>query len=65
MLEKDFTPKVRQVIEDFDFLACPKCGEGLFTDDDDGIDLLTMLGNDYLSCPFCCHQYHVSYYDLD
>jgi uncharacterized protein YbaR (Trm112 family) len=46
----------------FDYLACPRCHDGIFTDDDEGIAMLIILGLPRLLCPFCSLEYDLSFY---
>lgn len=46
----------------FDYLACPRCHDGIFTDDENDIEALTILGLPRLLCQFCGLEYDLSFY---
>jgi len=50
------------LLHQYDFLACPRCSNGVFFDDELGFELLIMLGLPQLLCPFCFFEYHASFY---
>lgn len=44
-------------LQTVDVIQCPCCGEEVSTDDDEGIDLLTMHGEHLLTCPYCGDEF--------
>jgi hypothetical protein len=50
------------LLMEYQFLSCPRCSDGIFSDDELAFELLTMLGLPDLLCLFCGFQYHASFY---
>jgi hypothetical protein len=46
----------------FHYVACPRCHDGIFTDDKDNVEALTILGLPRLLCQFCGLEYDLSFY---
>jgi Zn-finger nucleic acid-binding protein len=52
-------PDLMQKLREFEFIACPRCGDGVFSDDEEGMELLTMLGLPSLQCVHCLYEFSV------
>lgn len=52
-----------QLLEDFDYLACPRCGDGGFTDDPDFVEAFKIFASgENLSCVHCGLEYPTWHY---
>jgi hypothetical protein len=49
-------------LREIDFISCPRCDSGIYTDNEEGLEAFTLLGLPNLICPFCLLEYDLSVY---
>jgi hypothetical protein len=62
MAETDEHDELMTKLKEFDSIYCPRCGDGVSTDDEEGIEAFTLFGLPTLVCPFCFLEYSINVY---
>ena len=62
MTETDKHDELMAKLKEIDFISCPRCDSGTYTDNEEGIEAFTLLGLPNLICPFCSLEYSIDVY---
>ena len=62
MDETAINPKYLSFLMSFDYLQCPHCEDGIFSEDHEDVEKLIILGLPRLLCLCCGQEYDLSFY---